>query len=480
MWRRVRMYVVVAMAAATTLLTSYIKDSLVRKGKNYRRPGMTGTLFGAKDREDVMYDFLEHFQPKLDPNWELQYESYTRDRRFRPSTCPFGLLHRKNKSRWFESRYIEDIKMFMDREDLEDERFKKLQSKYLLPFGYKDRNKTAVDEIFSVLPDPPVWGLTRRKCVRCAVVGTGGQLKGLSIPLFIPTLNRDGGRHRLSATYDPRLTESPVDEIFSVLPDPPVWGMPRRKCVRCAVVGTGGQLKGSLRGKEIDSHDYVFRLNHALVGSWYVRDVGNKTSFYIFFPESAHMQHVIHSDPVLVYIPFKDWDVAWMAGWLVRKKVPPPKCWTDGDPECQKYGYPGAPKLVRPERLSLAHPDFLRYVFCNYLNATGQRPTTGVFTAFMAVHLCDQVSLYGFGFDPRYPMHYYDQDIFTEPRQNDTAHNFGNERALWRILDRENIVRWGTTSGHMFRHAPGTTRNRTRVSWFVVDRSNHYTTRRPQ
>ncbi|KAI8521850.1 hypothetical protein Bbelb_016040 [Branchiostoma belcheri] len=32
--------------------------------------------------------------------------------------------------------------------------------------------------------------------------------------------------------------------------------------------------------------------------------------------------------------------------------------------------------------------------------------------------------------------------------------------------------------GRMFRHVPGTTRNRTRVSRFIVDCSNHYTTRR--
>ncbi|KAI8485874.1 hypothetical protein Bbelb_364260 [Branchiostoma belcheri] len=33
-------------------------------------------------------------------------------------------------------------------------------------------------------------------------------------------------------------------------------------------------------------------------------------------------------------------------------------------------------------------------------------------------------------------------------------------------------------SGRMFRRVPGTTRNRTRVSLFTVDCSNHYTTRR--
>lgn len=30
-------------------------------------------------------------------------------------------------------------------------------------------------------------------------------------------------------------------------------------CIRCAVVGNGGILKGSEKGEEIDGHHYVFR-----------------------------------------------------------------------------------------------------------------------------------------------------------------------------------------------------------------------------
>ncbi|XP_046710706.1 alpha-N-acetylgalactosaminide alpha-2,6-sialyltransferase 1-like [Silurus meridionalis] len=51
-------------------------------------------------------------------------------------------------------------------------------------------------------------------------------------------------------------------------------------CIRCAVVGTGGILYGSKRGKEIDSHDYVFRVNGA-VTKGFEEDVGNKTSVYV-------------------------------------------------------------------------------------------------------------------------------------------------------------------------------------------------------
>uniref|UniRef100_A0A672KDG2 alpha-N-acetylgalactosaminide alpha-2,6-sialyltransferase n=1 Tax=Sinocyclocheilus grahami TaxID=75366 RepID=A0A672KDG2_SINGR len=43
------------------------------------------------------------------------------------------------------------------------------------------------------------------------------------------------------------------------------------KCIRCAVVGNGGILNGSRKGKEIDEHDYVFRVNGAaLKGMFFI------------------------------------------------------------------------------------------------------------------------------------------------------------------------------------------------------------------
>uniref|UniRef100_A0A4W6DSP1 alpha-N-acetylgalactosaminide alpha-2,6-sialyltransferase n=1 Tax=Lates calcarifer TaxID=8187 RepID=A0A4W6DSP1_LATCA len=57
-------------------------------------------------------------------------------------------------------------------------------------------------------------------------------------------------------------------------------------CVRCAVVGNGGILNGSKMGKEIDSHDYIFRMNGAAI-TGYEEDVGSRTSVYV------HTAHAI-------------------------------------------------------------------------------------------------------------------------------------------------------------------------------------------
>ncbi|KAM5308290.1 alpha-N-acetylgalactosaminide alpha-2,6-sialyltransferase 2 isoform 2-T2 [Glossophaga mutica] len=58
-------------------------------------------------------------------------------------------------------------------------------------------------------------------------------------------------------------------------------GKPHQDCIQCAVVGNGGILNGSRQGLNIDAHDYVFRLNGAVIKG-FEEDVGTKTSFYGF------------------------------------------------------------------------------------------------------------------------------------------------------------------------------------------------------
>ncbi|KAF1380191.1 hypothetical protein PFLUV_G00184220 [Perca fluviatilis] len=73
-----------------------------------------------------------------------------------------------------------------------------------------------------------------------------------------------------------------VRATLSLLPSSRLFesGSPAR-CVRCAVVGNGGILRGSRQGRNIDSHDLVFRMNGAVIQG-FEEDVGTKISFYGF------------------------------------------------------------------------------------------------------------------------------------------------------------------------------------------------------
>ncbi|CAL4982392.1 unnamed protein product [Urochloa decumbens] len=59
---------------------------------------------------------------------------------------------------------------------------------------------------------------------------------------------------------------------------PYLLGLRHRRFPACAVVGNSGILLGSGRGAQIDAHDFIIRLNNAPAGGGFTRDVGAKTS----------------------------------------------------------------------------------------------------------------------------------------------------------------------------------------------------------
>ncbi|XP_057203014.1 uncharacterized protein LOC130562156 isoform X3 [Triplophysa rosa] len=74
------------------------------------------------------------------------------------------------------------------------------------------------------------------------------------------------------------------------------------ECVRCAVVGNGGILRGSGQGKVIDSHDYVFRVNGAII-TGFEDDVGTKTSFYGFTINSLKNSLLAYQEDGFTKVP---------------------------------------------------------------------------------------------------------------------------------------------------------------------------------
>ncbi|XP_071803169.1 CMP-N-acetylneuraminate-beta-galactosamide-alpha-2,3-sialyltransferase 1-like [Asterias amurensis] len=208
----------------------------------------------------------------------------------------------------------------------------------------------------------------------------------------------------------------------------------RKQCLRCAVVGCGGILKDSGAGPEIDSHDYVFRLNRAISSGQFEKDVGKKTNFYIFFPESMSVRDVSDKDATYIYTMFKTYDMNYAFNMLNKEDTPR---YTSFGIELYHLEKPN----VDPTKVKIVHPDFFRYVFAEYLNAISYRPTTGAMTVFLALHLCDEVTIYGFGYDPRFTMHYYDTSFVKHTDVSTGSHDVDNERFLWSKLHQEGVIR---------------------------------------
>ncbi|KAL6595513.1 hypothetical protein ACP70R_021925 [Stipagrostis hirtigluma subsp. patula] len=79
------------------------------------------------------------------------------------------------------------------------------------------------------------------------------------------------------------------DDVAGVMRDLPVWLLGRRqRFPTCAIVGNSGILLGSGRGAQIDAHDLVIRLNNARVAG-YAADVGAKTSLSFVNSNVLHL-----------------------------------------------------------------------------------------------------------------------------------------------------------------------------------------------
>ncbi|XP_047466088.1 alpha-N-acetylgalactosaminide alpha-2,6-sialyltransferase 1-like isoform X3 [Mugil cephalus] len=224
-------------------------------------------------------------------------------------------------------------------------------------------------------------------------------------------------------------------------------------CVRCAVVGTAGILNGSKVGAEIDSHDYVFRMNGALTKG-FEEDVGNRTSVYV------HTAHSITSSLYLfkkygytgaphderikyVMIPEGMRDFQWLEGLLKGESV-------RAGPYHKKMPRTYYSGQYNESRFYVLHQDFLRYVRNRFLlsrnlNASFWpivRPTNGAFTLLLALHTCDMVSAYGFMTEDysKYSNYYFEKQIRTRVIFY-SNHDYILEKNLWKSLHDRKILK---------------------------------------
>ncbi|XP_072371498.1 ST3 beta-galactoside alpha-2,3-sialyltransferase 8 isoform X1 [Scyliorhinus torazame] len=181
-------------------------------------------------------------------------------------------------------------------------------------------------------------------------------------------------------------------KLFEAMPksDPSQSASPCR-CRSCAVVGNSGNLKGSNYGELIDSQDFVIRMNGA-VTTGYEADVGKKTTHHFMYPESAKD---LESNVHLVLVPFKPQDLLWFMNVLSNRK--------------NILMYRRVKSYIKADRdkISIFHPTFFKYVHDEWTEHHGRYPSTGMLALIFGLHICDQLSVFGYGVDKDGNWHHY-------------------------------------------------------------------------
>ncbi|XP_043994733.1 CMP-N-acetylneuraminate-beta-galactosamide-alpha-2,3-sialyltransferase 1-like isoform X2 [Gambusia affinis] len=218
-----------------------------------------------------------------------------------------------------------------------------------------------------------------------------------------------------------------VNKLFEIFPPNPTFGKWSTGRIRtCAVVGNSVNLKGSGYGRLIDMNDAIIRMNFAQIRS-YEADVGTKTTHHVMYPESAvDLDNTTH----LVLFPFKIQDMEWLikartTGFYGRKSYAPVK-----------------PKIqANNDLVKVISPAFMRYVHEVWLRKKMAYPSTGFMVLVAALHVCDQVSVFGFGADSDGNWsHYF--EVLTNKRFKTGEHPGQEEYSVMQLLADQNSIKF--------------------------------------
>nr|XP_028572857.1 alpha-N-acetylgalactosaminide alpha-2,6-sialyltransferase 1 isoform X1 [Podarcis muralis] len=399
---------------------------------------------------------------KSEPHWDFD-DQYLLDNSTPASSCPDSLRVKAAKSDWLKDLFLPNLTLFMDKTHFSDSEWERLDH-FGPPYGFMELNYSCMDFLQS-----DVYKCENGSISEAKPKTTWQTLKCSDSVLFLcltsilrPNQFRDVHVYCLPFILNKdAFCLSVVKQVITMLPPKPYHQIlfarnssQTSRCIRCAVVGNGGILNNSKMGQEIDSHDYVFRVSGAVVKG-FEEDVGTRTSFYGFTAYSLVSSVSILGNrgfkkiPVgkeIKYLHFLEGprDYEWLKALLLNTRVR--KGFLDG------YGPYPRDKFGSNFTLDnyfVIHPDFLRYMKNRFLRSKSldksywriYRPTTGAFLLLTALHLCDQVSAYGYiteGYQ-KYSDHYYDQKwhrlVFY------SNHDFDLERRTWKKLHDSGIMK---------------------------------------
>lgn len=204
----------------------------------------------------------------------------------------------------------------------------------------------------------------------------------------------------------------------------------------CAVVGNGGVLSGRGLGGEIDSHDIVVRFNFGPVDT-YEADVGSRTTVRLFYAESSELLHETSSQKTLsglwVFRATDQAAVPWVRH-LLRGDVVEISHW-----KATAWLNFSTSLPVARSHVAMMAPSFERYLSRRWLG--GHKPSSGLIGIGMALHLCSEVSIYGFNVqDSDAPYYYFADDLDTrvvvDNARKSNSHDFDAECSVrWALHD---------------------------------------------
>ncbi|XP_008277966.1 ST3 beta-galactoside alpha-2,3-sialyltransferase 7 [Stegastes partitus] len=298
-----------------------------------------------------------------------------------------------------------------------------LNDDYLYPKDLLLLNRSA-----SLLSDPcqPRWCLDHLKPLSCS--------EGLlDIPVFVQQ-DRPASWN-LSPPLGLQGSEEHLALALASLPQPGLPPTLKREgsCRRCVVVGSGGILHGSYLGAHIDQYDIIIRLNNAPVAG-FERDAGSRTTIRLMYPEGApHSANEYKKTAMVALVVFKSLDLDWLTSVITKQPLSFwSKMWfwrevVDDIP-------------LTPESFKILNPEIIHkmgQVLQKYTMKQGNMvPTLGASAVVMALQLCDQVSLAGFGYDMQHPearLHYYEA-IRMDAMKAQVVHDVSAEKLFLRDL----------------------------------------------
>jgi hypothetical protein len=158
----------------------------------------------------------------------------------------------------------------------------------------------------------------------------------------------------------------------------------------CAVVGPSRNLIGSNYGELIDAHDVVIRMNRAPTAG-FESDVGVKSTHHVMWPKSDLLESEFDRSAFLLMttVAAGTEDLFYRMRHLIEDDL-----------------------FWPPELVNIVHPEFVKYLDDNWTQGQGAYPSTGFIALMLAVHLCDEVDVFGFGADAsgRWD-HYYEEGL---------------------------------------------------------------------